>query len=110
MTDHCGSNMASMAEAHRKAHARDIQNDLAPGCSMCGLKAGDQLKGRIPISKLLLCSRCQGIQYCSKVSVLKILRIDIKEFMGRSLNVLLLTLYLSNAFIIGMPSKSLERT
>jgi hypothetical protein len=49
-----------MAEAHRKEHARDIQNDLPPGCSMCGLKAGDQLKGRIPISKLLFSQPLSG--------------------------------------------------
>lgn len=78
MTDYRGSNMSAMAEAHRKAHAADTQNDIAPHWSLCGLQAGDQMKCKIPISKLLLCSRCQGVQYCSKVRVGKTRRWSVR--------------------------------
>lgn len=58
--------MAAMAEAHRKGHAADTQRDIAPQCSYCGMRAGDQLNRTIPLEKLMLCGRCQGVQYCSK--------------------------------------------
>lgn len=58
-SDYRGTNMSAIADAHRKAHAADTQNDIAPNCSGCGSRD-------TPIQKLKLCSRCQGVQYCSK--------------------------------------------